>query len=59
MIDHSAFGVIYYDEHYMPPKRKNRTNDFCGARPTSGTKLAYEYAVKKKLRLSNVAIVIK
>ena len=35
MIDHSRFCVVYYDEAHTPAKRK------------SGTKLAYDYAVKR------------
>ena len=36
MIDKSRFCVVYYDENYNPSKRK------------SGTKIALDYAVKKK-----------
>lgn len=36
MIDKSKFCVIYYDENYSPKNRK------------SGTKIALEYAIKKK-----------
>ena len=36
MIDKSRFCIVYYDEKYNPAKRK------------SGTKIALDYAVKKK-----------
>lgn len=42
MIDKSKFCVFYYDENYIPKSKKN-----------SGTKLAYDYAIKKK-RVINV-----
>lgn len=42
MIDKSRFCVFYYDESYTPPKRK------------SGTKIAYDYAAKKKREIINV-----
>ena len=42
MIDKSEFCVVYYDEKYTPPKRK------------SGTKIAYDYAVKKGLNIINL-----
>ncbi len=39
MIDKSEFCVVYYDENYSPATRK------------SGTKIALEYAIKKKKRV--------
>ena len=36
MIDHSQHCIVYYDEEYAPTNRK------------SGTKIALEYAIKKK-----------
>ncbi len=42
MIDNSDFCVFYYDEKYTVPKRK------------SGTKITYEYAVKKEKRIINI-----
>lgn len=39
MIDKSEFCVVYYDENYSPATRK------------SGTKIALEYAIKKRKRV--------
>ncbi|MBO7209341.1 MAG: hypothetical protein J6V58_06340 [Clostridia bacterium] len=43
MINKSSFCVVYYDENYIPSKPKN-----------SGTKLAYDYAIKKKRTIINL-----
>ena len=56
MIDRSKYCICYYDEHYTPPKRKNGKGDFFEALPKSGTKIAYEYAEKRKRVINNVAI---
>ena len=45
MIKKSKYCIVYYDENYIPPKRKNSRRDLA-YQPQSGTKLAYEYAVK-------------
>ena len=47
MIDDSDFCVFYYNENYMPPKRKRANRDISTYQPKSGTRLAYEYAVQK------------
>ncbi|MBQ2941500.1 MAG: DUF1273 family protein [Clostridia bacterium] len=54
MIDKSNYCIIYYDENYMPPRRKNSRRDLFDYQPESGTKLAYNYAVKKGLRIINL-----
>lgn len=54
MINNSNYCVIYYDKNYMPPRRKNSRRDLFDYQPSSGTKLAYDYAVKKKLKIVNV-----
>jgi len=41
MIDNSLYCVIYYDENYSPFNSK------------SGTKLAYDYAVKRDVKIIN------
>jgi uncharacterized phage-like protein YoqJ len=48
MINKSDFCVVYYDENYAPPRRKNSRRDMTDYQPRSGTKIAYDYAVKKK-----------
>ena len=54
MINRSKFCVVYYDENYLPPRRKNRSRDILDYQPKSGTKVAYDYAVKKKKEIINV-----
>ncbi|MBR6523759.1 MAG: hypothetical protein IKT39_04030 [Clostridia bacterium] len=53
MINKSKFCVVYYDENYLPPWRKNSRRDLFDYQPKSGTKVAYEYAVKKKKHIIN------
>lgn len=48
MIDNSSCCVAYYNENYQPPRRK------LNHQPNSGTKLAYDYAVRKGLEIINV-----
>lgn len=47
MINKSKYCIVFYDENYVPPKRKHSRKDLIEYQPQSGTKLAYEYAVKK------------
>ena len=54
MINHSKFCVVYYDEKYLPPRRKNSRRDLFDYQPKSGTAVAYDYAVKKKKEIINV-----
>ncbi len=54
MIDKSDFCVVYYNENYLPPRRKNSRRDLLGYQPKSGTAVAYDYAVKKKKKIINV-----
>ena len=54
MIDNSNYCVIYYDENYMPPRRKNSRRDLFDYQPKSGTKLAYDYAVNKVVKIVNL-----
>ena len=42
MIDKSNYCICYYDSNYKPKKR------------TSGTKIAYDYATKKGLSITNI-----
>ena len=48
MINKSDFCVVYYDENYAPPRRRNSKRDLIDYQPKSGTKVAYDFAVKKK-----------
>ena len=54
MINHSKFCVVYYDENYLPPRRKNGKRDLFDYQPKSGTAVAYDYAVKKKKEIINL-----
>lgn len=54
MIDKSEFCIVYYDENYKPPRRKNSRRDLCDYQPKSGTTIAYNYAVQKQLKIINV-----
>ena len=54
MINKSDFCVVYYDENYAPPRRRNSRRDLTDYQPKSGTKVAYDYAVKKKKEIINV-----
>ena len=53
MINKSDFCIVYYDENYAPPKRKNSRRDLTDYQLRSGTKIAYDYAVKKKKIIIN------
>jgi len=48
MIDRSRFCVVYFDENYAPAKHGKPTGT------KSGTKLAYDYALRKKKTVINL-----
>ncbi len=50
MIDSSSFCVFYYNKNYTPPLQNNKMLLF----KNSGTRLAYNYAVKKKKTIINL-----
>ena len=54
MIDDSDFCVFYYDKEYTPPTKREYRGGTPTYQPNSGTKLAYEYAQKKKKQTINV-----
>ncbi len=54
MINKSEYCVVYYDESYAPPRRKNSKRDLTDYQPKSGTKVAYDFAVKKCRQIINV-----
>ena len=54
MINKSDFCIFYYNENYLPPRRKNSKRDLFDYQPKSGTGVAYDYAVKKKVKIINV-----
>ena len=53
MIDQSDYCLFYYDENYLPPKRKWAKRDLFAYQPKSGTALAYKYAQQKKKIIKN------
>ncbi len=55
MIDNSGFCVVYYDENYVPTgRRRSKTYFIANNQPKSGTRTAYDYAVKKGIKIINV-----
>ena len=54
MIDKCNFCVIYYDENYTPAKKRSKRKDLTGHQPKSGTKIAYDYAIKKGVKIINI-----
>ena len=54
MINNSKFCVIYYDEYYTPPRRKNSRREATDHQAKSGTAIAYDYAINKGLLITNV-----
>ena len=51
MIDNSTYCVFYYNEDYIPPQNRNT---LLPSSNNSGTKIAYEYATKKKKIIINL-----
>lgn len=58
MIDKSKYCVVYCDDNYVPPRRKNTKRELTNYQPRSGTKLACDYAKRKGLNVNNVAAFI-
>lgn len=54
MIDASNYCVFYYNDQYKPPKRKLNKRSLSTYQPNSGTKLAYNYAMRKNVVIINV-----
>ncbi len=54
MIDNSSYCIIYYDENYMPPRQRNSKRDVSDCQPSSGTKRAYDHAIKKNTAANNL-----
>ena len=53
MIDKSSFCVFYCDGYYISPEKENVKRP-ARYQPRSGTKLAYDYAVKKEKQIINI-----
>ena len=54
MINHSKYCIVYYDENYLPPRRKNRRRDLFDYQPKSGTAVAYNYAKRINVDIINI-----
>ncbi len=54
MIHKSKFCIVYYNENYLPPRRKYNKRNVADYQPKSGTALAYHYAMRKKREIMNV-----
>lgn len=54
MINKSKFCVVYFDNEYLPPMRKKGIYDLADYQSKSGTKIAYDYAVKRKKTIINL-----
>ena len=54
MIDQSDYCLFYYNENYLPPKRKWARRDLFEYQPKSGTALAYKYTQQKKKMTYNL-----
>ena len=54
MIDKSCVCIVYFNSEYTPPRRKNCRRDIVSYQPKSGTKIAYDYALKKKVKVINI-----
>lgn len=59
MINKSKFCIMYFNENYTPPRRKKRNMDLTDYQPKSGTKIAYEYALKEQKTIINIFNEIK
>lgn len=53
MIDKGDYCIFYYDENYLPSKRKKFKICALDYQPKSGTSLAYKYAEQKKKNIKN------
>ena len=56
MIDKSDFCVFYFDKNYIPEQKELFNKGICKGflKRTSGTKLAFDYAVKRKKKIINI-----
>lgn len=52
MINKSDYCVVYYDKNYAPPRRSKQ--NLPSYQPQSGTKVAYDFAVKNNKKIINL-----
>ncbi len=53
MIDESDICIFYYDENYLPSRRRTSRHNLIDCKPKGGTAEAYGYAARKKKRIYN------
>ena len=51
MIDKSMFCIVYYKDDYVPKERKGKNDALIPRTRKSGTRLALDYAIKKKRQI--------
>ncbi len=54
MVDKSRVCVVYYNPDYAPPRRRASQRELTDYQPKSGTKIAYDYAIKRNREMINV-----
>lgn len=54
MIDQSDICIFYYNEKYLPPRRKQSAACVIEYQPNSGTAAAYTYAAKQQKQCINL-----
>ena len=54
MINKSEFCIVYFDKNYLPPRRKKSNKDLTDYQPKSGTRIAYDYVVRKQRKIINI-----
>lgn len=54
LIDDSDVCVFYYDETYLPPRRKSNGSLIADEQPKSGTAAAYRYALRRGKEVINL-----
>ena len=54
MIDKAGLCIFYYDENYKPPLKPATRGRITREQPKSGTKVAYEYAIKHQKQIVNL-----
>ena len=54
MIKASDYCIFYFDESYQPNRRKESKRSLTSYQPKSGTRAAYEYAVRKGKKIINL-----
>ena len=54
MIDKADLCIFYYNENYKPPLKPATRGRITREQPKSGTKVAYEYAIKQQKEIINL-----